>query len=97
MTTAAVIVAAGRGSRAGGEIPKQWQMLAGKPVLAHTLAAFRDHVDRLVLVIHPDDRDRAAAVAGDALLVAGGADAGCIGAGSAGGAGRRGRDTGADP
>ncbi len=73
MTTAAVIVAAGRGSRAGGEIPKQWQMLAGKPVLAHTLAAFRDHVDRLVLVIHPDDRDRAAAVAGDALLVAGGA------------------------
>jgi 2-C-methyl-D-erythritol 4-phosphate cytidylyltransferase / 2-C-methyl-D-erythritol 2,4-cyclodiphosphate synthase len=73
MTTAAVIVAAGRGSRAGGEVPKQWQMLAGVPVLAHTLAAFRGHVDRLVLVIHPDDRDRAAAVAGDALLVPGGA------------------------
>lgn len=73
MTTAAVIVAAGRGSRAGGEVPKQWQMLAGAPVLAHTLAAFRGHVDRLVLVIHPDDRDRAAAVAGDALLVPGGA------------------------
>jgi 2-C-methyl-D-erythritol 4-phosphate cytidylyltransferase/2-C-methyl-D-erythritol 2,4-cyclodiphosphate synthase len=48
-------------------------MLAGAPVLAHTLAAFRGHVDRLVLVIHPDDRDRAAAVAGDALLVPGGA------------------------
>jgi 2-C-methyl-D-erythritol 4-phosphate cytidylyltransferase / 2-C-methyl-D-erythritol 2,4-cyclodiphosphate synthase len=73
MTTAAVIVAAGRGSRAGGEVPKQWQMLAGAPVLAHTLAAFRGHVDRLVLVIHPDDCDRAAAVAGDALLVPGGA------------------------
>jgi len=73
MTTAAVIVAAGRGSRAGGEVPKQWQMLAGAPVLAHTLAAFRGHVNRLVLVIHPDDRDRAAAVAGDALLVPGGA------------------------
>lgn len=73
MTTAAVIVAAGRGSRAGGQVPKQWQMLAGAPVLAHTLAAFRGHVDRLVLVIHPDDRDRAAAVAGDALLVPGGA------------------------
>lgn len=73
MTTAAVIVAAGRGSRAGGEVPKQWQMLAGAPVLAHTLAAFRGHVDRLVLVIHPDDRDRAGAVAGDALLVPGGA------------------------
>jgi 2-C-methyl-D-erythritol 4-phosphate cytidylyltransferase/2-C-methyl-D-erythritol 2,4-cyclodiphosphate synthase len=73
MTTAAVIVAAGRGSRAGGDVPKQWQMLAGEPVLAHTLAAFRPHVDRLVLVIHPDDRDRAAALAGDALVVDGGA------------------------
>jgi 2-C-methyl-D-erythritol 4-phosphate cytidylyltransferase/2-C-methyl-D-erythritol 2,4-cyclodiphosphate synthase len=73
MTTAAVIVAAGRGSRAGGDVPKQWQLLAGQPVLAHTLAAFRGHVDRLVLVIHPDDRDRAAALAGDALVVDGGA------------------------
>ncbi len=73
MTTAAVIVAAGRGSRAGGDIPKQWQMLAGQPVLAHTLAAFRPHVDQLVLVIHPDDRDRAATLAGDALVVDGGA------------------------
>ncbi len=73
MTTAAVIVAAGRGSRAGGEIPKQWQMLAGQPVLAHTLAAFRGCVDRIVLVIHPDDRERAAAMAGEALVVEGGA------------------------
>lgn len=73
MTTAAVIVAAGRGSRAGGDVPKQWQMLAGQRVLAHTLAAFRPHVDQLVLVIHPDDRDRAAALAGDALVVDGGA------------------------
>jgi len=73
MTTAAVIVAAGRGSRAGGDIPKQWQMLAGQPVVAHTLAAFRPHVDQLVLVIHPDDRDRAAALAGNALVVDGGA------------------------
>ena len=73
MTTAAVIVAAGRGSRAGGEIPKQWQMLAGRPVLAHTLAAFGGHVDRLVLVIHPDDRDRASTLSGDALVVDGGA------------------------
>jgi len=73
MTTAAVIVAAGRGSRAGGEVPKQWQMLAGRPVLAHTLAAFRGRVDRLVLVIHPDDRARAQALAPDAELVEGGA------------------------
>ena len=57
MTTAVIIVAAGRGTRAGGDLPKQWQMLAGQPVLTHTLAAF-DGL-RKVLVIHPDDRDRA--------------------------------------
>ncbi|WP_103333449.1 bifunctional 2-C-methyl-D-erythritol 4-phosphate cytidylyltransferase/2-C-methyl-D-erythritol 2,4-cyclodiphosphate synthase [Pseudotabrizicola formosa] len=61
MTTAAIIVAAGRGTRAGGDLPKQWQDLAGRPVLAHTIAAFAGRVDRMILVIHPDDRDRAAA------------------------------------
>ncbi|MDO8885008.1 bifunctional 2-C-methyl-D-erythritol 4-phosphate cytidylyltransferase/2-C-methyl-D-erythritol 2,4-cyclodiphosphate synthase [Pseudotabrizicola sp.] len=60
MTTAAIIVAAGRGTRAGGDLPKQWQDLAGEPVLAHTLRAFAGQVDRVVLVIHPDDRARAA-------------------------------------
>ncbi|NJM82628.1 MAG: NTP transferase domain-containing protein, partial [Tabrizicola sp.] len=60
MTTAAIIVAAGRGSRAGGEIPKQWQSLAGKPVLWHTIAAFRGMT--IVLAIHPDDRARAEAL-----------------------------------
>ena len=30
MTVAAIIVAAGRGTRAGGGVPKQWQMLAGQ-------------------------------------------------------------------
>ncbi len=59
MTTAAIIVAAGRGTRAGGDVPKQWQLLAGRPVLAHTIDAFRGRVDRIVLVIHPDDRPRA--------------------------------------
>ena len=71
MTTAAIIVAAGRGVRAGGEVPKQWRMLAGRPVVAHALAAFAGM--RRVLVVHPDDWDRAQAVAGDALVVAGGA------------------------
>lgn len=71
MTIAAIIVAAGRGSRAGGDVPKQWQMLAGRPVLAHTLAAFAGL--HRVLVIHPDDRDRAAAL-GAEQLVEGGAD-----------------------
>ncbi|SEN44230.1 2-C-methyl-D-erythritol 2,4-cyclodiphosphate synthase [Gemmobacter aquatilis] len=71
MTTAAIIVAAGRGTRAGGEIPKQWQSLAGRPVLAHTLDAFAGL--RRVLVIHPDDRARANALAPGVEIVTGGA------------------------
>lgn len=74
MTTAAIIVAAGRGTRAGGDIPKQWQTLNVKPVLATTLKAFAaaPGVDRLVLVLHPDDFPRAAALPYDPLIVAGG-------------------------
>jgi 2-C-methyl-D-erythritol 4-phosphate cytidylyltransferase len=41
---AVVIVAAGRGVRAGGGLPKQYRMLRGKPVLAHTVAAFDRHI-----------------------------------------------------
>ena len=54
MTTAAIIVAAGRGTRAGGDVPKQWQMLAGRPVTAHALDAFAGMTR--MLVIHPEDR-----------------------------------------
>ena len=55
--TAAIIVAAGRGLRAGGDLPKQWQMLGDRPVLHHTVAAFQDHprIDEIVLVLHPDE------------------------------------------
>ena len=70
MSIAVIIVAAGRGTRAGGDLPKQWQLLAGKPVLAHTLAAFGGF--RRILVVHPDDRPRAEALAGDVAIVAGG-------------------------
>jgi 2-C-methyl-D-erythritol 4-phosphate cytidylyltransferase/2-C-methyl-D-erythritol 2,4-cyclodiphosphate synthase len=57
MGAAAVIVAAGRGTRAGGAVPKQWQMLAGRAVLAWTLEAFRTSPDigDIVLVLHPGD------------------------------------------
>lgn len=56
MKTAAVIVAAGRGLRAGGGIPKQWRDLAGRTATAWSLAAFRTHpgIDRVVLVLGPD-------------------------------------------
>lgn len=53
----ALIVAGGRGLRFGQDIPKQYLALAGKPVLAHTLEAFASSrkIDRLIIVIHPDD------------------------------------------
>ncbi len=74
MQTAVIIVAAGRGRRMGGAVPKQWQLLAGKPVLAHTLAAFAGLP--VVLVIHPDDREQAAMLAPAVRLVFGGATRG---------------------
>lgn len=58
MKTAAIIVAAGRGTRAGGDAPKQWQTVAGRPVLAHTIAALTGAVDEIVVAIHPEDRSR---------------------------------------
>lgn len=58
MPVVALIVAAGRGSRAGEGLPKQYRRLAGKPVLTRTLGAFLSHpaIDRVAVVIHPDDR-----------------------------------------
>lgn len=77
MDTAAVIVAAGRGRRVGGDVPKQWRMLRGRTVLAWTLDAFRQAgcIDRIVLVLHPDDMALAAGYAahGDVRVAAGGA------------------------
>jgi 2-C-methyl-D-erythritol 4-phosphate cytidylyltransferase/2-C-methyl-D-erythritol 2,4-cyclodiphosphate synthase len=51
-----VIVAAGRGLRAGGGLPKQYRMLRGAPVLAHTVAAFDAHpaVGEIVVVRNAD-------------------------------------------
>lgn len=55
MTTAAIIVAAGRGNRAGGALPKQWQTLHGTSVIEYTYNALRPFVDCIVVVLHPDD------------------------------------------
>lgn len=54
-----LVVAAGRGLRAGGGTPKQYRDLAGLPVLTRTLSALlRSRPDlRAVCVIHPDDRE----------------------------------------
>ena len=58
--TVALIVAAGRGERAGGGVPKQFRELAGKPVLRWAIEAFLGHgrIDAVQAVIHSDDRER---------------------------------------
>ncbi len=58
-----LIVAAGRGSRFGGEIPKQYRLLGGEPVLTRTLTAFAAALPeaRLLVTIHPDDSELYAA------------------------------------
>src|SRR5580704_11669168 len=54
---AAVVVAAGRGQRAGGDMPKQYRKIAGAPVIRATLSAFstHPHVDLVQPVIHRAD------------------------------------------
>jgi 2-C-methyl-D-erythritol 4-phosphate cytidylyltransferase / 2-C-methyl-D-erythritol 2,4-cyclodiphosphate synthase len=53
---AAVVVAAGRGTRVGG-VPKQYRLLDGVPVIRHVLARFVAHpeIDMVQPVIHRDD------------------------------------------
>ncbi|MHA7772863.1 bifunctional 2-C-methyl-D-erythritol 4-phosphate cytidylyltransferase/2-C-methyl-D-erythritol 2,4-cyclodiphosphate synthase [Roseibium sp. M-1] len=71
-TAAALMVAAGRGTRLAdpdNPQPKQYRLIAGSPVLSHTLKALGNHprISRLVTVIHADDGDLyadAAAAAG---------------------------------
>ncbi len=55
--TVALLVAAGRGRRMSGDIPKQYLDLCGRPVLRHTLEAFCRHPDvgGVRVVIHRDD------------------------------------------
>ncbi|WP_298281090.1 2-C-methyl-D-erythritol 4-phosphate cytidylyltransferase [Acidocella sp.] len=52
-----LIVAAGRGYRVGGPLPKQYLPLAGEPILRHTIRALTRHpgIDAVQVVIHPDD------------------------------------------
>lgn len=55
-TVAAIVVAAGRGERAGAEIPKQYRSVAGVPVLTRTVTALLAHdgIDTVTVVIHPE-------------------------------------------
>lgn len=53
MKTYALILAGGKGLRMGADLPKQFLLLAGKPVLMHTLEAFHqaDPATELILVL----------------------------------------------
>jgi 2-C-methyl-D-erythritol 4-phosphate cytidylyltransferase / 2-C-methyl-D-erythritol 2,4-cyclodiphosphate synthase len=56
---AAVVVAAGRGQRVGGDVPKQYRSIAGEPVIRPALAAFLTHpqINAVQPVIHAGDAE----------------------------------------
>ncbi len=74
MQIGAVIVAAGRGMRAGGDVPKQWQTVNGARVAAWSCAHFtsRGDIAEVILVIHPGDQAFAEEIKG-VRIVHGGA------------------------
>ena len=53
-----LVVAAGRGTRLGGPLPKQYLSLGGVPLLRHTIRALLAHsrIGAVAVAIHPDDR-----------------------------------------
>lgn len=67
--TVALVVAAGSGTRAGGGIPKQYRLLAGRPLLAHALDHL-DHpaIDSILVVIGEGQEEAYAAAVGDRPL-----------------------------
>ena len=66
MRIGVVVVAAGRGTRAGGPLPKQWQEIAGKRIANWSCEQFsnRGDIADIVLVVHPDDIDFAKDIQG---------------------------------
>lgn len=78
---AAIIVAAGRGERAGDphEGPKQYRRIGGKAILAHTIETFLAHpeIGTVVVAIHKDDeglfREAVGALSDRVIMVTGGA------------------------
>ncbi|HET9355571.1 MAG TPA: bifunctional 2-C-methyl-D-erythritol 4-phosphate cytidylyltransferase/2-C-methyl-D-erythritol 2,4-cyclodiphosphate synthase [Sphingomicrobium sp.] len=74
----AIIVAAGSGSRMGGDVPKQYRVIGGKAVLAHAVDALAGHprveAVRVVIGAGQDDMARAALNGRDVTLIIGGAE-----------------------
>ena len=59
MKKAVIIVAAGSGSRMGGEMPKQYLQLQGRPLIVHNLERFQrfDPDMKLVVVLAPTHKE----------------------------------------
>ncbi len=74
-STAALIVAAGQGVRSGGTLPKQFALLAGKPMIAHSFAALERHpaIGRVIVAIGDGQDAALTAALGDVERVKGGA------------------------
>ena len=51
MKTAVILVAGGNGTRMGGETPKQFLPLAGKPLLMHTVRCFSEALPLAKLIV----------------------------------------------
>ena len=54
MTTTAIILAAGLGTRMKSALPKTLHPIAGRPMLHHLLASCADAFDRIVVVVGPE-------------------------------------------
>ncbi|MEL6569527.1 MAG: 2-C-methyl-D-erythritol 4-phosphate cytidylyltransferase, partial [Pseudomonadota bacterium] len=76
MKTAAIIVAAGSGQRAGGELPKQLVPLGGKPMLSWSLDVFLGHaeISETVLVVPALETERYGKAFRSATTVVAGGD-----------------------
>ena len=51
MEKCVIVVAGGKGLRRGGDIPKQFRLIGGRPVLMHTLEAFCRYDESIGLVV----------------------------------------------
>ncbi len=85
MTIAAVITAAGLGTRLGSSLPKALVVVAGRPLVAHALDRIAPLASRIVVTAAPDHLDAFVdAVEGRADVVVGGASQARLGMGGRG-------------
>jgi 2-C-methyl-D-erythritol 4-phosphate cytidylyltransferase/2-C-methyl-D-erythritol 2,4-cyclodiphosphate synthase len=73
--TVALLMAAGRGLRAGTARPKQYVAIGGRAMLARAYASLANHpaIDEVIVVVAAGEEDAALAILGDVRLVTGGA------------------------